>query len=133
MGDDEAAVREVNEAFYAAFRARDFAAMRRVWVDDGGALCVHPGWDVLRGDGVLESWRRILSNPSAPEVVCSRVRVTLLGDTAVVTCREGLAGQPGSLVATNLFVRRDGGWRMMHHHAGPMAPSEQGPSDELLN
>lgn len=134
MTDDESAVRDVNEAFYAAFRTRDYAAMQQVWVQRGAALCVHPGWDVLRGrDVVLESWRRILSNPGAPKIACSNVRVTVLGDAAVVTCREGIAGQPAGIVATNVFVRRATGWRMMHHHAGPMAPSEQPPPEELLN
>jgi ketosteroid isomerase-like protein len=40
----------------------------------------------------------------------------LYGDTALVLCEEELDG--GTLAATNLFVREDGGWRIAHHHAG---------------
>lgn len=134
MSDDERAVTEANEAFYAAFRARDYAAMERAWVTGPEAFCVHPGWDVIRGRAqVLDSWRRILSSPRAPDIACSRVRVALFGDLAIVTCREGFEGQPGALVATNVFVRQSDGWRMLHHHAGPVAPSERSAPDELLN
>jgi hypothetical protein len=38
-----------------------------------------------------------------------------------VTCYEGNAHQPAHLAATNVFVLEDGQWRMVHHHAGPLA------------
>jgi ketosteroid isomerase-like protein len=51
------------------------------------------------------------------------------GDVAVVTCEEniladisaqdGLVG--GTAVATNVFRRRDGRWRLWIHHASPVA------------
>lgn len=125
-------VRAANEAFYAAFRARDFPAMRALWAEHAPALCVHPGWDVLRGrDEVLASWERILANPTAPAIEGTDVDVALFGEVAIVTCREAERGRAAGLVATNVFVREDGAWRIVHHHAGPLAspvePAELDP------
>ena len=49
----------------------------------------------------------------------------LYGDTALVLCEEELDG--GTLVASNLFVREDGAWRIAHHQAGQLVAR---PSDE---
>ncbi|MGH7125410.1 MAG: nuclear transport factor 2 family protein, partial [Stellaceae bacterium] len=59
-----------NLAFYRAFTAHDVAAMEHVWAAETPVLCLHPGWELLRGRGaVMESWRQILTNPEAPRVV----------------------------------------------------------------
>ncbi len=128
-------VRAANDAFYAAFRARDFAAMSALWARRAPTLCVHPGWDVLRGrDDVLRSWQRILANPNAPAIEGSDVEVALLGEVAVVTCREGERGRAAGLVATNVYVREDGAWRIAHHHAGPLAdPVDPSPDRRAMN
>ncbi|MCA9604934.1 MAG: nuclear transport factor 2 family protein [Myxococcales bacterium] len=128
-------VRAANEAFYAAFRARDFAAMDRLWARRAAPRCVHPGWDVLRGRApVIQSWRGILGNPSAPSIEATDVDVSVIGDVAIVTCHEGERGQPTQIVATNVFVREDGAWRIAHHHAGPLAdPLPPTPDPRDLN
>jgi len=36
-----------------------------------------------------------------------------------VICRELVGGSP--LAATNVFVREDGAWRLLHHQSGPVA------------
>ena len=38
------------------------------------------------------------------------------GSSAYVICYEKVTN--GVLIATNIFVREDGAWRMIHHHAG---------------
>lgn len=124
--DDE--VRAANGAFYAAFRARDPSAMDELWATRAPTLCVHPGWDVIRGrEGVMRSWRRILANPNAPAIEGTDVEVSVLGDVAIVTCREGERGRAAGLVATNVFVREDAAWRLVHHHAGPLAEPVEPP------
>ena len=111
-----------HDAFYRAFRDRDVEAMEALWAKRFPVSCIHPGWDVVSGrEDVLESWRRILANPSSPPVVPTRVRVQLQDEMAVVTCHEGLEGRAPQLVATNVFVREDGEWKMVCHHAGPFA------------
>ena len=117
---DEAAVLAANEAFYAAFRARDFAAMEAAWSAREEIVCIHPGWTPLWGrQAVLGSWARILANPGNPQLVPRNPKVILMGDAACVLCLEAAAD--GVIAATNVFAREDGLWRMVSHHGAGIA------------
>jgi len=70
---------------------------------------------------VLDGWRHILGGSSGGELRCEQPHVSLVGDTAIVTCYEAGGDDPAHLAATNVFVLEDGAWRMVHHHAGPLA------------
>lgn len=108
-----------NLDFYRAFTNRDMAGMEQVWAREAPVLCLHPGWTLLRGrDAVLESWRQILAGPDAPHVACHDDQAFLFGEVGIVTCEEELEG--GSLAATNMFVKEDGRWRLVHHQASPI-------------
>ena len=54
----------------------------------------------------------------------------LLGDAAFVICTERIPGV--ELIATNVFVREDDAWKMVHHHASSVAPpgAEAEPEEE---
>ena len=111
----------VNEAFYHAFRRRDVAAMERLWAERAPVTCIHPGWRALTGRAeVVESWRAILSNPEAPDIRCRDARAYPNGDLAYVVCYEVIGRS--ALVATNVFAREDGTWKLVHHQAGPCEP-----------
>ncbi len=126
---EEESVRETNQAFYRAFRERDFTRMERLWAKRAVISCAHPGQDVIVGrDAVMESLKGILSHPDAPSLACDRVEVRLFGDLAVATCVEGTPGEVPALLATNVFVREDGAYRFVHHHAGPLAGSVRLPA-----
>ncbi len=115
---DTAELLFANEAFYHVFRGRDVTAMEALWARRAPISCVHPGWQALMTrEAVMESWDNILSNPKAPEVDCRGARAHLLGEMGVVLCYE-IIGR-SVLTATNIFLREDGAWRMVHHHAGP--------------
>lgn len=121
MSDDDA-VLAANRAFYRAFASRDLAAMAALWAEHAPVACIHPGWDALIGRAaVMASWRDILQHPTP--IACRAERVLRVGDSACVICHEtlGEGGNAGVLVATNLFVREDGAWRMVHHQAGGVA------------
>lgn len=131
---NRADVDEVHAEFYAAFEAGDFDRMSAVWADGpyaDGVSCVHPGWTMLRGrEEVLRSWALIMANTTYIQFVLTDVETDVYGDHAVVTCKENvltadedtetgfLAG--GSIVATNVFVRSDGEWRLLLHHGSPV-------------
>jgi len=52
---------EANDAFYAAFRQRDYLAMEALWSRQASVACYHPGWPGITGrDEVLDSWYSIL-------------------------------------------------------------------------
>ena len=116
---DREAILFANEAFYAAFAGKAFAAMDDLWAD-GDVTCIHPGWPPLRGrDAVMASWRDILGH-EPPDVSAHRTDVGLRGGVAVVTCLELIpgTGRPQLLSATNLFVKQGAVWKMIHHQAG---------------
>lgn len=115
---DEQAVLDANQAFYTAFAARDIAAMERIWAHEARVCCIHPGWAPLIGRApVIESWAAILSDAGAPEISCGDSNAILLGQSALVVCREYMP--QGQFLASNLFVVENGGWHLVHHHAGP--------------
>jgi ketosteroid isomerase-like protein len=133
---DTDAILAANAAYYRAFLSGDFAAMSRVWADDG-VSCVHPGWTPLVGRAaVIESYRSILTSQN-------RVRIAHREDTAIVTGEEGrvlcieIVEGTALLAATNFFRRVGGAWRMVHHQASPIAiateDSEPPPRGQKLN
>jgi ketosteroid isomerase-like protein len=136
MPHDDLDVLAANAAFYRAFADHDADAMEALWAQRDAVACVHPGWQALHGrDEVMASWRSILDSPDAPEISCSRASVYATGEVAFVLCVERLQG--GTLAATNVFVREGGEWRIVHHHAGPIARGRDDDADEepptLLN
>jgi SnoaL-like domain len=114
---DQDAVLAANLEFYRAFAARDLVAMDALWARAAPVACVHPGWAALtERTAVMASWEAILTNPNAPRIAYFDERVFLYGDAALVLCEEEFAGS--TLAASNLFVREDGVWRIVHHQAG---------------
>lgn len=130
LADLEAA----NAEFYAAFEEADFDRMSAVWAEAphaATATCVHPGWPMLRGrDEILRSWALIMANTSYIQFVLTDVHAEVHGEQAVVTCSENIltaddsteAGvmAAGSVVATNIFLRAGGRWRLWLHHGSPV-------------
>lgn len=117
---DEQEVLFANEAFYRAFGDRDRRAMDEMWAREIPVACVHPGWGVLIGrSAVLESWMTLLANPRSPTPTCRAPRAFVYADAGFVICFEELQGN--FLLATNVFVRENGAWRIVHHQSGPTA------------
>ena len=146
MSSDSTAVLRANQSLYDAFETGDADLMAALWLDGPDAAtvsCVHPGWSPLHGrETVLRSWTMIMANTSFIQFVLTDVEVTVAGEVAVVTCGEnmltdlpvdpdalpgeavaGLAG--GRAVATNVFRRTPGGWRLWLHHASPVLTRDQ--------
>ena|SRR2546430_1338469 len=125
MTKDERELLEANQRFYAAFAARDAAAMEALWAREVELVCLHPGWEPLLGrDPVLQSWRRILLGGGAPPGIrCEQPVARVAGSVGWVVCREIVPG--GALAATNVFIREGDTWRLAHHHASPLPPPEE--------
>jgi ketosteroid isomerase-like protein len=116
-------VLEANERFYRALAAQDADAMDALWAQHAPVACIHPGWDALNGRAaVVGSFRAILESGGAPQIRITAATAHVLGEAAFVTCHEVISG--ARLVATNVFVREDGAWRMVHHHSSSMAPGQ---------
>ncbi len=117
--DEARAALTANDAFYSAIAAGDSAAMEACWSTTEPVLCTHPGWRAIHGrEGVMASWHRIIQS-GAPSVRWSDGRVAIVRGVAFVSCTEWLID--GTLAATNVFVWEEGKWKLVHHHASPLA------------
>lgn len=136
MTTDVDAVTAANEELYAAFEAGDVDRMEAVWDDADDVGCVHPGWPLLRGRSrVLRSWSVIMANTNYIQFFLTGIEVSLDGDIAVVTCEEniltavteadGTLSDSAKVVSTNIFRRRENGWRLWLHHGSPVLGVEE--------
>ena len=124
------AVRAANARFYRAFESLTLDEMDAVWAHGGPVACVHPGWPRLTGwDAVRESWAAIFQNTVEMRFTLTDVQVDVRGDLAWVLCPENILSQARgdlavtSILATNLFARQGGEWRLVHHHASHVLAS----------
>lgn len=116
---------DAEAAFYEAFERADLSAMMAVWAEDEDIVCIHPGGPRLVGlDQIREGWRRIFANgpPLRFQISGQQVlRGTLLSVHSVhenVTVRTERTARP-PIIATNVYLLTDRGWRMVVHHASP--------------
>lgn len=124
---DEVAVTLANDAFYNALRSGDADAMALIWLQTDSTSCAHAlGGIVVGFDQVIDSWRRVFvaGRPSHVEVdiLSLEVRRNLAWVICkqVVTSTRGRETLAGERVATNLFQKQKGQWRVAHHHASPV-------------
>ncbi|MGY1437220.1 nuclear transport factor 2 family protein [Streptomyces reniochalinae] len=158
---DIEAVEAANTALYDAIERGDLEALSGMWLGEGtddpadpeggegedGVRVVHPGWPVLTGRGeVLRSYALIMANTDYVQFFLTDTEVSVLGDTALVSCTENiLSGGPaeqdgsagplvgGLVVATNVFRRTEGGeWKLWSHHGSPVLveQDEDGPGED---
>jgi hypothetical protein len=118
------ALRRANEQFYQALEGLDLAAMEELWLHESWVQCVHPGWEALAGwKAVRESFLEIFASTRYLRVTPTAVREVVLPEMGVVTCAENITTGSGEDLglavaqATNLFVKTDAGYKMVHHHA----------------
>jgi ketosteroid isomerase-like protein len=129
------AVEAINTAFYEAFESADLDSMQDIWLDDPETLCVHPGALPVRGTPAINrSWALIMANTPYIQFFLTDVEISVWEGVASVTCTENvLTGDEttgpdafggAKAVATNVFVRTPGGWRLWIHHASPVLSAD---------
>lgn len=127
MQSPENALRDANRRYYAAFESLDLNQMDEIWAHEDWVQCVHPGWDLLIGwEEVRESWVRIFSNTRRAKIALGAVLVHVEGDVGWVACTEKVTSAYSDGIdealtqATNIFVRQNGVWSIVAHHASPL-------------
>ena len=117
---------EAEAAFYSAFEMADISLMHAL-IADKNVTCIHPNaMPIIGRDAVLSSWSKILAGIEEPafypEVLHRSVEGDDVGNTAIHLVAERIAadhqlGTETSLViATNVYIKQENGWRMMMHH-----------------
>ena len=132
MNDRDRPVLKANEAFYAALVNSDYQGMESLWARDNPVAVIHPGWPPLHGrEAVMDSWRRILAGTSTSALYCSNAKSYVMDQVASVVYSECFP--EGELVATNIFIREAGAWKIVHHQGGPIQSMSNGDSPERVH
>ncbi len=126
--DDSSAVLGVNSAFYVAMSKKTLERMREIWHrGDSGVFCMRPGLNApLSGyNEVQMGWKRLWGGTrNGYYVEPENVRISVLGMSAWVTCREveqRMDQASGSFrMATNVFRKIEGRWKLVHHHCSQL-------------
>jgi len=123
-----ASPQDAEAAFYEALTKSDLDAMMSVWADDDDIYCVHPNGARLSGvERVRESWRQIFASGQTLRFQLreqQHVQGMMLSVHSVYEYVT-VTGEPrprSPVIATNVYLRTERGWRMVAHHASP-APS----------
>jgi ketosteroid isomerase-like protein len=128
---------DVESAFYAAFRDLDMAAMRTLWHDSPEATCVHPGGDLIQGTAaIMQGWQEIFRGSMRPQLTHTLISADIGQELAVHVVREQIISSEkrrASVVATNVYIRTDNGWRMRMHHASLPLVERPGPPPPPLH
>lgn len=101
--------------------------MSDLWEHSDRAVCTHPGWNSLRGwASIAASFYALFEGGQDMQFILTGAHAEVVGDVAWVTVDENLLATDvgGTMAAVNLFARRDGAWRLVVHHASPVASSQ---------
>lgn len=125
--DDEKAVREAAEQFYAALNAMftgDLGPMETVWSHADDVTYMGPGGGFQVGWAqVLANWEAQAAMKLGGEVKPEDMRITVGQGLAITHNYErgentNVGGEPQrvSIRATNVFRKENGKWKMIGHH-----------------
>ncbi len=127
---------ECEQAFYEALDAADSEAVNELWLEDDDVVCIHPGGPRLTGyAAVRSSWAAILGNGPV-HARCTLVKsletptVALHNVIEEVVVGEGTKQQVVRVLATNVYVKTPGGWKMVLHHASAAPDGEMSDDSE---
>ena len=131
----EQTIQDINIQFYKAFESLSLERMEQVWKHSDDVVCVHPGWDLIRGwTAVRESWMTIFQNTERIQFIITNAKVRAFENiVAVVVCLENIETIINQdkirmgVIATNIFERQrivrndEDEWLMIHHHGSPVS------------
>lgn len=119
---------DASRAFYESFEQGDIAAMMAVWSDDDEIFCIHPGGPRNVGQAAVRgAWEEIFGGPARLRFQLEQQLFFVGASMAVQSVFEYLQvdDEPklrGPAIATNVYTRTAGGWRILAHHAA-VAPT----------
>jgi uncharacterized protein (TIGR02246 family) len=121
---------DVEAQFYEALREADLDKLMALWADDDEVVCVHPGGPRLVGAGAIRIAFEAMFSNGAISAWPAHVRRVHTLNAAVHNLVERIelatpeGPRTGHVVATNVYLLTDQGWRMVAHHASPGTPTE---------
>ena len=119
---------DAEDAFYDALDEADADGMKAVWDESDDVFCLLPMALLAVGTGpVLEGLRPLLQGQVKINIEVHHVHWIGLAEIAVHLVEEKVSfpGQPQAqppVYATNVYRKREGGWRMIAHQNSPTPP-----------
>jgi uncharacterized protein (TIGR02246 family) len=116
---------DIEAQFYEALQQADIGKLMAVWSDDDDIVCVLPGGPRVVGPrAIRSSFEAVFAQggiPVRPEKVrrLSQPGVAIHHLLARVDVDTDEGAQTAWVVATNVYLKTDQGWRLVAHHASP--------------
>ena len=121
---------DIEAQFYEALQRGDIEALMAVWSDDEDIVCVHPGGPRIVGAAAIRATFDSIFANGPINVHPEKLRTVNTGHCAVHNLMErvDISTDEGPntawVIATNVYIKTDQGWRLVAHHASPGSPRE---------
>ncbi|MFM8510507.1 MAG: YybH family protein [Betaproteobacteria bacterium] len=121
---------DIEAQFYEALQRGDIEALMAVWSDDEDIVCVHPGGPRIVGAAAIRATFDSIFANGPINVHPEKLRTVNTGHCAVHNLMErvDISTDEGPntawVIATNVYIKTDQGWRLVAHHASPGTPQE---------
>jgi len=121
---------DIEAQFYEALQRGDIEALMAVWSDDEDIVCVHPGGPRIVGAAAIRATFDSIFANGPISVHAEKLRTVNTGHCAVHNLMErvDISTDEGPntawVIATNVYIKTDQGWRLVAHHASPGSPRE---------
>ncbi|WP_245932609.1 YybH family protein [Aquabacterium olei] len=119
---------DTEATFYEALQQGDLERLMTVWADDDEIACVHPGGPRVVGPVAVRAAFEAVLVQGPIDITVHHVRrleqahMAVHHVTEVVRAETPEGLQTAYVMATNVYVRTELGWRMVAHHASPGLP-----------
>ncbi len=132
---------EVEQQFYEALQRGDLERLMACWLEEDGISCVHPGGPRIQGFAEVRSAFEAIFAHGSIDIQVQETRRWQADTSAVhsVLERVDVSTDDGPrsawVMATNVYVLTEHGWRLLCHHASPGTPASTGgagPSGSAL-
>ena len=116
---------ETEASFYEALQQGDLDRVMSLWADDEEIACVHPGGPRVVGPGAVRAAFEAVLVSGPLNISIHHVRrleqatLAVHHVTEMVHADTPQGPQTAFVLATNVYMRTDQGWRMVAHHASP--------------
>ncbi|MET0349173.1 MAG: SgcJ/EcaC family oxidoreductase [Rhizobacter sp.] len=121
---------DIEHQFYDALQRGDIERLMAVWADDDDVTCVHPGGPRVIGHAAIRAAFEAMFSNGVVDAHPEKVRRQQGPMSAIHSVLERIqlltedGPQVGWVIATNVYVKTDLGWRLAAHHASPGTETE---------
>lgn len=129
-------VEDTEHAYYDAIGRADIEALMALWADEDNIVCIHPGAPRLVGRASIRASYESIFERGGVHIRPMQIHANAGEQTAVRNLieevqRSGTQRADIHILATNVYVKTENGWRLVTHHAS-VVPGEA-PQDTSVS